>query len=148
MDRFESMTVFVSVVEAGSLSASSRKLGVPLPTVSRKISELEAHLGVRLLNRSTRRLDLTDAGLVYFSASKRILEELGEAERLAAGEYTTPKGDLVVTAPIVFGRLHMLPLVAEFLKAYPEINIQLVFTDRVVDMLEDHIDLALRIGEL
>lgn len=148
MDRFESMSIFVSVVEAGSLSASSRKLGIPLATVSRKLSELEAHLGIRLLNRSTRRLDLTDAGHAYFAATKRILDDVDTAERMATGEYTTPKGDLVVTAPIVFGRLHILPLVAEFLIAYPEINIQLVLTDKIVDMMEEHIDLAVRIGEL
>src|SRR6202012_3544605 len=108
MDRLEATSLLVAAVETGSLSAAGRKLGAPLPTVSRKISELEAHLGTRLLTRSTRSLSLTDAGEAYVAACRRILEQVGDAERAAAGEYRTPKGDLVVTAPLVFGRLHVL----------------------------------------
>jgi DNA-binding transcriptional LysR family regulator len=148
MDRFESMSILVTAVEAGSLSAASRRLGTPLATVSRKVSELEAHLKTRLLNRSSRRLTLTDAGRSYVAACKRILEEVGEAERAASGEYSTPKGDLIITAPIVFGRLHVLPVVAEFLEAAPAIDIRMVLADRVVNLLEEHVDLAVRIGEL
>ncbi|TPV97430.1 MAG: HTH-type transcriptional regulator GltR [Beijerinckiaceae bacterium] len=118
MDRLESMSILVTAVEAGGLSASGRRLGTPLATVSRKVSELEAHLKTRLLNRSSRRLSLTDAGRAYVAACKRILEEVGEAERAASGEYRAPKGDLIITAQIVFGRLHVIPVVAEFLKAY------------------------------
>ena len=148
MDRLESMSILVTAVEAGSLSAAARRLGTPLATVSRKVSELEAHLKTRLLNRSSRRLTLTDAGRSYVAACKRILEDVGEAERAASGEYSVPKGDLIVTAPVVFGRLHVLPVVAEFLRAYPDIDIRIVLTDRVVHLLEDHVDLAVRIGEL
>lgn len=148
MDRFEAMTVFVAVTESESLSATSRKLKIPLATVSRKITELEAHLGVRLLNRSTRGLELTEIGRAYLESCKRILEDLGETERSAMGEYSTPKGDLTVTAPIVFGRIHVLPLVTTFLKSYPDINIRLLLTDRSTNMLEEHIDAAIRIGEL
>jgi DNA-binding transcriptional LysR family regulator len=148
MDRLESMSVLLKVVESGSLSAASRKLGMPLASVSRKISELETYLKIRLLNRSTRRLELTDAGRSYLTASKRILEELGEAERAATGEYSAPKGDLVITAPTVFGRLYLLPVVTEFLKAYPDIDVRLMLTDRVVNLMEEHIDLAVRIGAL
>lgn len=148
MNRLESMAVFVAVVEAGSLSAASRKLRMPLPTVSRKISELESHIKSRLLNRSTRKLTLTDAGGAYLAACKRILEDVGEAERAASGEYRAPTGDLVITAPILFGRLHVLPIVIEFLKAYPDVQIRLVLGDRPLNLLEDHIDLAVRIGEL
>ena len=148
MDRLESMSVLVAAVEAGSLSAASRRLGTPLATVSRKVSELETHLGARLLNRSSRRLTLTEAGRSYFAACKRILDDVGEAERAAAGEYSAPKGELIITAPIVFGRLHVLPVISEFLKAYPEIDIRLVLADRVVNLLDDHVDLAVRIGEL
>jgi len=148
MNRFESMSLFVSVVEASSFSGCSRKLGIPLPTVSRKITELELHLGVRLFNRTTRSLELTDVGRTYLTSCKRILEDLSETERATSGEYSTPKGDLVVTAPIVFGRVHMLPLLSEFLKAYPEINIRFYLADRVLHLLEEHVDLALRIGEL
>ena len=138
----------MSAVEAGSLSAAARQLGMPLATVSRKVSELEAHLRTRLLNRSSRRLTLTDAGRNYVAACKRILEEVGEAERAASGEYSAPKGDLIITAPIVFGRLHVLPVMAEFLETYPEINIRMVLADRVVNLVEEHVDLAVRIGEL
>ncbi len=148
MDRFRSMSVFVSAVEAGSFSAAARRLGMPLATVSRKVAELEAHLGTRLLNRSSRVLALTEAGRSYILACKRILEELSEAERAASGEYRAPKGELVLTAPIVFGRLHLLPVVTEFLGAYPEIDIRIMLSDRVANLLEDNVDLALRIGAL
>jgi DNA-binding transcriptional LysR family regulator len=148
MDRLMGMKVLLAAIEAGSLSAAARKLGVPLATVSRRIAELEAHLGARLLNRTSRRLDLTEAGRDYATASRRILDEVAEAERIAAGEYAAPKGDLIVTAPLVFGRLHVLPVVIEFLKAYPEVDVRLVLNDRIVNLIEDHVDLALRIGKL
>ena len=148
MDRFESMTVLLAAVETGSLSAAGRKLGMPLATVSRKVSELEAHLKVRLLSRSTRQLALTDAGRDYVVACTRILEDMSEAERAASGEYSAPRGELVITAPIVFGRLHVLPVISEFLKAYPDVDVRLVLGDRIVNLLEDQVDLAVRIGEL
>ena len=137
MDRLESMSTLLAAVEAGSLSAASRKLGMPLATVSRKVSELEAHLRTRLINRTSRRLTLTDAGRSYVAACKRILEDIGEAERAAAGEYMAPRGDLIITAPIVFGRLHVLPVAIEFLKAYPDIDIRLALADRVVNLQEE-----------
>ena len=148
MDRLESMSILVAAVETGSLSAAGRRLGTPLATVSRKVSELEAYLKTRLLNRSSRKLTLTDAGRAYVEACKRILEDVGEAERAASGEYSAPKGDLIITAPIVFGRLHVLPIAMEFLKAYPDVDIRFVLADRLVNLLEDHVDLAVRIGEL
>lgn len=148
MNRLESMSVFVEVVEAGSLSSASRKLKMPLPTVSRKVSELESHLKARLLNRSTRKLTLTDAGKVYLASCKRILEDVSEAERAASGEYSAPTGELIITAPIVFGRLHVVPITTEFLKAYPDVQVRLVLGDRSLNLLEDHIDLAVRIGDL
>src|SRR5262245_32917624 len=148
MDRLESMSTLVAAVEAGSLSAAARKLGMPLATVSRKVSELEAHLHTRLVNRTSRRLTLTDAGRSYVAACKRILDDIGEAERAAAGEYVAPRGDPVITAPIVFGRLHVLPVATAFLKAYPEIDIRLTLADSVVDLQEHDVDLAVRIGEL
>jgi DNA-binding transcriptional LysR family regulator len=148
MDRLEAMAILVAAAEAGSLSAASRRLGRPLATVSRKVSELEGHLGTRLLNRSSRRLTLTDAGQSYVVACRRILDEVGEAERAASGEYRAPRGDLTVTAPVVFGRLHVLPVVAEFLEVYREIDIRIVLTDRLVNLFEEHIDLAVRIGIL
>ncbi len=148
MDRLGAMSVFLTVVEAGSLSAAGRKLRMPLPTVSRKISELESHIKARLLIRSTTKLALTDAGKSYLAACKSIIESVNEAERKAAGEYTTPTGDLIITAPIVFGRLHVVPIVAKFLEKYPDVDVQLVFDDRPLDLLDNHIDLAVRVGEL
>jgi DNA-binding transcriptional LysR family regulator len=102
MDRLEAMNILVSVVETGSFTAAGKRLGVPLPTVSRKLAELESHLGARLLTRSTRRLDLTESGKDYVAACRRILEEINDAERNAAGEYMSPRGEVVLTAPIVF----------------------------------------------
>src|SRR5512132_66808 len=117
VDRLESMSILVAAAEAGSLSAASRRLGTPLATVSRKVSELEAHLKTQLLNRSSRKLTLTDAGRSYVAACRRILEDVNEAERAASGEYSAPKGDLVITAPIVFGRLHVLPVTTNAMSA-------------------------------
>lgn len=148
MDRLEAMGLFMGVVEAGSLSAAGRKLGMPLATVSRKLSDLEAHLKARMLNRYTRGLTLTDAGRDYLAACKRILEDVTEAERVAAGEFSEPRGELVVTAPLVMGRMHVLPVVVEFLAAYPEISVRLVQGDRIAHLLEEQIDLAVRVGEL
>ena len=148
MDRLEAMSLLVAVAEAGSLSAAGRKLGVPLPTVSRKISDLEAHLNTRLLIRSTRKLSLTDAGAAYVAAAKRILDEVSEAERAASGDHAAPRGDLVITAPVVFGRLHVLPVIAEFVERWPEINVRLVLADRNLHLIDDHIDIAVRIGAL
>ena len=148
MSRLESMSVLVAVVDAGSLSAAARHLGMPLATVSRKVAELESHLNTRLLHRTTRQLSLTEAGSSYVAACRRILEDIGEAERAASGEYAAPKGELVLTAPIVFGRLHVVPVVAEFLAHYPEIDVNLILTDRVVHLMDEHVDIAVRIGEL
>jgi DNA-binding transcriptional LysR family regulator len=148
VDRLEAMSLLVAVAEAGSLSAAGRKLGVPLPTLSRKISELEAHLNTRLLTRSTRKLALTDSGAAYLAAARRILDEVSEAERAASGEHAAPRGDLIITAPVVFGRLHVLPVIAEFLTRWPEINVRLVLADRNLDLIDDHVDIAVRIGAL
>jgi len=138
MDRLDSMSILVTAVETGSLSAAARRLGTPLATVSRKVSALEAHLKTRLLNRSNRKLTLTDAGRSYVASCKRILEDIGEAERAASGEYSAPRGDLIISAPIVFGRLHVLPIAMAFLKAYPDIDIQLSLADRVIDLPARH----------
>lgn len=148
MDRLESMSVFAAVATAGSFSGASRALRMPLPTVSRKVSELEAHLDAKLLVRSTRKLTLTEVGESYLLACRRLLEEIAEAERGATGEYNAPHGELLITAPVVFGRLHVLPVVAEFLEAHPQVDVRLVLTDRPLNLLDEHLDLAVRIGEL
>ena len=148
MDRLEAMSILAAAVDTGSFSAASRKLGVPLPTVSRKVAELEKHLKAKLLVRSTRKLALTDAGASYLAASKRILEQVDDAEAAAAGEYSTPRGELVITAPIVFGRLHVLPVVCDFLARFSDIDVRMVLSDGNVSLIDDHIDLAVRIGAL
>lgn len=148
MDRLEAMSIFVRAAEAGSLTAASRQMGIPLPTVSRNVAELEAHLKTSLLVRSRKGLQLTEAGRSYVAAAKAILENITQAERAAAGEYMAPTGDLVIAAPVVFGRLHLLPIISEFLKAFPDVNLQLVQSDRNMHLIDDHIDVALRIGEL
>jgi DNA-binding transcriptional LysR family regulator len=148
MDRLDAIQVMLTAAECGSLSKASRKLGQPLATVSRKVSELESHLKADLLIRSSKGLELTPAGRTYITSVKSILEQLNEADRAAAGEYTAPKGDLVVTAPMMFGRLHVLPVVIIFLQTFPEVSVELVLTDRVTHFLDDQIDVALRIGNL
>jgi DNA-binding transcriptional LysR family regulator len=148
MDRLDAMRVMLTAVECGSLSKASRKLGQPLATVSRKMSELESHLKADLFIRSSKGLELTPAGRTYITSAKTILEQLNEAERAAAGEYSEPKGDLVVTAPIMFGRLHVLPVVITFLTAFPEVSVELMLTDRVTHFLDDQVDVALRIADL
>jgi len=148
MDRLEAMTTLLAVVDAGSLSAASRKLGTPLATVSRRVSELEAHLNTRLLNRSSRSLTLTDSGEVYIQACRRILDQLDEAEHIASGEYRAPKGELTVTASMVLGRRHVVPVAAAFLETHPEVLVRLRLTDRVINLQEEHVDLAIRIGAL
>jgi DNA-binding transcriptional LysR family regulator len=148
MDRLEGMSILVAVVDAGSLSAASRQLALPLATVSRKLNELEAHLKTRLLYRTTRRLSLTEPGESYVAACRRILEEIGEVERAVTGEYAAPKGYLVVTAPVVLGRLHVVPVMAAFLAHFPDIDARLFLIDRNVHFLEEHVDVAVRIGRL
>jgi DNA-binding transcriptional LysR family regulator len=148
MDRFEAMRTLVAAVDGGSLSAASRALGVPLPTVSRRVSDLETYLQNRLVIRTSRKLLLTDAGRAYVATCRRILDDLDDAERAATGEYRTPRGDMVITAPVMFGRLHVEPVVLDFLKFYPEINVRLILADYFIDLTESHVDLAVRIGLL
>lgn len=148
MDRLEAMSLVLAVAEAGSLSAAARQEKAPLATVSRKVSELEAHLRTKLFNRSSRALVPTDAGRSYIAAAKRILADVAEAERAASGEYTTPRGDLFVSAPVALGRYYLQPVLAEFLAAFPEVDVQLNLQDRAVNLVEEHVDVALRIGTL
>ncbi len=148
MDRLEAMSVIVAVTETGSFSAASRRLKTPVATVSRKVAELEARLQAQLFQRSSRQMMLTDAGRSYIEACKRIIEQVDDAERAVSGEYRIPKGDLAVTAPWGLGHMHLVPIVVEFLDAYPEITLRLVLTDRVVNTVEENIDVSIRIGAL
>lgn len=148
MDRFEAMRTLVAAVDGGSLSAASRALAVPLPTVSRRVSDLETYLRAQLVVRTSRKLLLTEAGKSYVATCRQILDELDEAERLAAGEYRMPRGELVITAPVMFGRLHVEPVVLAFLDAFPDISVRLTLADYFIDIVENRIDLAVRIGDL
>ena len=148
MDRLEAMTILLEAVEAGSLSAAGRRLHIPLATVSRRVSELEHHLKNQLLIRGSRKLVLTDAGRDYVASCRRILEDISETERNASGEYRAPQGELVISAPVSFSRTHILPILVKFLSAYPDIKMQLSQTDRAVNLLEENVDLAVRLGSL
>ncbi len=148
MDRFEAMRTLVAAVDGGSLSAASRALNMPLPTVSRRVSDLEAYLGAQLLVRTSRKLLLTEAGENFVATARRLLDDLSEAERMASGEYRAPRGELLVTAPILFGKLHVAPIVHAFLAAYPDVTVRLVLTDQLIDLVESHVDVAVRIGHL
>lgn len=148
MDRFRAMHVFVAVAEAGSLSAAARRLREPLTNVSRLLSQLEAHVACTLIDRTTRRMMLTDAGRDYLKTCRQVLEELERAESRIAGQSTELSGEIAITAPVSFGRLHVLPMIAAFLDAYPRINARLLLIDRIVDLIEEGIDVAIRIGEL
>ncbi|WLH54090.1 LysR family transcriptional regulator [Pseudomonas tolaasii] len=148
MDRIEAMTLLITTLETGSFSSAGRALRIPVQTVSRKIADLERALGTQLLTRTTRKIGLTDAGAQYAQAARTILEQVAEAERIAAGEFVAPRGDLVISAPELFGRLHVLPVVSDFLALFADINIKLVLGDRNVDLFDDQIDLVVRIGHL
>lgn len=148
MDRLKAIAVFVAVVEARGFATAARRLGMPIATVSRGVGELEAHLKARLLVRTTRQLSLTESGKKFFDVSRRLIEEFAEAERQARGEFAEPKGEIAITAPIVFGRLHVVPVVSEFLREFPEVDIRLQLGDRNVDLIEEQIDAAVRIGPL
>ena len=148
MDRLEAMSVIVAVTETGSFSAASRRLGTPVATISRNVADLESRLKAELFQRSSRRMTLTDAGRDYVEACRRIMEQVDDAERQVSGEYRRPKGDLAVTTPWGLGHTHMLPLTFEFLDAFPEIDLRLLLTDRVVDTVDENIDVSIRIGSL
>ncbi len=148
MDRLDAMTTFLAVVETGSFSAASRKMRVPVTTVSRRVADLEAHLRTKLLQRTTRKVTLTDAGAPYVVACRKVLEQIGEAERNAAGEYQSPRGELTVTAPLVFGRMHLVPIIAEFMAQFVDVRLNCRFHDRNLDLQDEGIDVAVRVGPL
>lgn len=140
--------MLLCAVDNGSLSAAARVLKIPVSTLTRKVTDLEEMLGTRLLMRTTRKITLTEAGAGYVAQARRILDLVREQEREAAGEFNTARGELVVTAPVQFGRIHVLPIINAFLAQYPEIMVRLLLSDRNVDLIDSHADLAVRIGEL
>lgn len=147
MDRFTLMQCYVRAVETGSFSAVARELGTSQPTVSKNIAQLEMHLGVRLLQRSTRKMSLTSEGEIYYAECRRILDSVSEAETNARGKQTS-SGLLRVCCPPALGRHRLMPLIAPFLKQHPGIHIELHFSNRDADLIEEGIDLAFRLGSL
>ena len=148
MDKLRAMQTFVRIVERGSLTAAADAMGSSLPAVVRTLAALEAELDVRLLNRTTRRLALTDEGREYFERCKRVLAEVDDAEAALSARRAAPRGRLRVTAPVMFGRLHVAPIATEFVARNAAVQLELVLLDRVVDLLEEGIDVAVRIGHL
>lgn len=140
--------MLLTVVDKGSLSAAARELRTPVSTLTRRVTDLENHLGTRLLTRTTRKLTLTDTGTAYVAAARRILDQVNEQEREATGEFVSPRGELVIAVPVQFGRLHVLPIISEFLSLFPDIKIKLLQSDRNVDLVDARADVAIRIGEL
>lgn len=148
MDKFKQLESFVAVATLGSLSAAARADGIAPAMMGRRISALEARLGIKLLNRSTRRLSLTSEGNALLEEAQRILRDLNETEaRLSQGSIR-PEGHLRISAPAGFGRRHVAPLIPEFVTAYPEVSVTLDLSDRLVDLIEERYDCAIRIGEL
>lgn len=148
IQQLDWIEAFLAVARAGGFSAAGRELGVPVATVSRKVALLEKSLGVRLLLRSTRHVALTEGGRRYFDACGRVLDDLRDANEMVVGEYRRPTGELSLTAPMGFGQRHVQPVVHEFLRTYPEVNVNLALADRVVSLVEEHIDCAVRISSL
>jgi DNA-binding transcriptional LysR family regulator len=148
MDRIDSVAVFAEVAERGSFSGAAKHLNRSAAAVTRAVAELETRLGVRLLNRTTRAVSVTEAGQRFLVGARRVLADLAEIEQGAVGQGQAPRGELRITAPIVFGRRHVLPLVTDFLGQYPEVSVRLALLDRPVDLVEDGLDVAIRIGAL
>jgi len=142
------MAMLVASVEEGSLSAAARKLRIPVTTLTRNVNDLEALVGAKLLVRTTRKLLLTEVGGDYVASAKRILDQVDDQERRAAGEFTNPRGELVIATPVQVGRLRVLPVINQFLTMFPEIRIQVLQSDRNIDLIDSHADAAVRIGRL
>jgi DNA-binding transcriptional LysR family regulator len=148
MDRLEELAVFLAIADAGSLAAAARRTRRSAPAVTRILAELERRLGLRLVERTTRRLALTDAGRRLVEHARRLLPEYEDAMRDAAGEAAAPRGRLRLSAPLVFGRRHLAPVAMEFLDAYPDVSIEMSLADRLVDLVDEGIDVALRISRM
>lgn len=148
MDRLHLITVYIAVAEEQSFAAGARRLGMSPPAVTRAVTALEERLGVRLLERTTRHVRVTEAGRRYLDDARRIVAELDEADEAAAGSGAAPRGHLSVTAPLVFGRLYVTPGIVEYLQRYQQMEVSALFVDRVVNLVEEGIDVAVRIGDL
>ncbi|MDW9657062.1 LysR family transcriptional regulator [Sinorhizobium meliloti] len=148
MDRWQAMRIFVQVVESGGFAPAAKVLHMSPPSVTRAVAKLEDLIGTRLLVRTTRSLKLTAAGEGYVADCRRILAEIAEAEANAAGSFTAPAGLLTVTAPALFGRIHVLPVILDFLDHYPAMQVKTIFVDRVTNLVDEGLDVAIRIASL
>jgi DNA-binding transcriptional LysR family regulator len=148
MDRLKAMATFVQIVEKGSLTAAADALETSLPSVVRVLASLERHLGARLLNRTTRRIHLTDEGAQFLERCRTILSELQEAEAALTSRQTEPQGRLTITAPVVFGRRYVTPIVNEFVRRYPNVSVDLLLVDRFTNLVEEGLDVAVRVAQL
>lgn len=148
MDRFQSMNVFIAVAEEQGFAAAARRLHMSPPAVTRAIAALEEHLGVKLLNRTTRFVRTTEAGFRYLDDARKVIAEADAADEAVSGINAEPRGHLAITAPVLFGRMFVMPYIVDYLKLYPQTEVSAVFLDRVVNLLEEGLDVAIRIGEL
>lgn len=148
MDRFHNMSVFVEVVEQGGFTAAMDKTGLSRAQVSKLVMQLEEHLGTRLLNRTTRRISLTETGRIYYERCKALLVEVDEIDSMASEQTTTPRGKITIGAPSSFGTLHFKNVITEYMKQYPQVQISLHLTDRFVDVVDEGFDVVVRIAEL
>jgi len=148
MDRFRSIQVFVKVAEHRGFAAAARDLAMSPPAVTRAVSALEARLGTRLFVRTTRSVRLTESGTRFLHDGRRILTDLKEAEEAAVGSHAAPRGELRVTAPVLFGRMYVAPILGDFLDHYPLVTCRTLFVDRVVNLMDEGLDVAIRIGNL
>ncbi|MEP4050930.1 MAG: LysR substrate-binding domain-containing protein [Litorimonas sp.] len=148
MDHVRALNVFNAVAASASFSGAARALRMSPPSVTRIVGELEEHLGTPLFNRTTRQVALTETGVIYLEYARRIIEDLQTADDLARGDNVKPTGTLRLTASAMFGRLHVVPIIAEYVERYPDVRVEAVFVDRVVNIIEEGIDIAVRIGQL
>jgi len=148
MDRFHQMAVYLAVADEESFAGGARRLGMSPPAVTRAISSLEHRLGIKLLTRTTRFVRATDAGLRYLEHTRRIIAEADEADEAAAGVNAVPQGQLAVTAPVLFGRMFVMPSIVEYLQRFPDMHISALLLDRVVNLIEEGMDIGVRIGDL
>ncbi|MES1988975.1 MAG: LysR family transcriptional regulator, partial [Pseudomonadota bacterium] len=148
MDRLNSMAIFIAVAEEEGFAGAARLLNISPPAVTRAVAALEDHLGVKLFNRTTRFVRLTEAGQRYFEDARRIIAAADEADEAATGINAEPKGHLVVTAPVLFGRLYVMPGISDYLQRYKDTEVTALFLDRIVNLLEEGVDVGIRIGEL
>lgn len=148
MDKLEGMRIFVAVADAKGFAPAARQLGVSAPAVTRAVAALEARIGTQLLRRSTRQVALTEAGARFHADCKRILSEIDEAESSASGAHVVPQGLLSITAPVIFGRLHVAPVLQDFLGLHPQVSARSFYTDQIVHLLDEGMDVALRIAHL